>query len=164
MLIFILLLLFFICHFSLFKFFLTSSLTLPWPIARFLDHFELSAQPITEWFVTLSFFNHSLIFLPQALQFWVGIFYPQAFFTLHSFPTFWYNLFLSRFHWQPVVAFLKFARLHTDPWNTDPAVCLIHSNPQSSIHLKFVFINVIIAKVLLVVKTLIKKYIDQQPN
>ena len=39
-----------------------------------------------------------------------------------------------------------------------PSVCLIHSNPQSFIHLKFVFIHVNIAKVLLVVKTLIKKY------
>ena len=38
-----------------------------------------------------------------------------------------------------------------------PSVCLIHSNPQSFIHLKFVFIHVNIAKVLLVVKTLIKK-------
>ena len=28
--------------------------------------------------------------LPQALRFWVGIFYPQAFFTLLSFPTFWH--------------------------------------------------------------------------
>ena len=39
-----------------------------------------------------------------------------------------------------------------------PSVCLIHSNPQSFIHLKFVFIHVNIAKVLLVVKTLMKKY------
>ena len=38
----------------------------------------------------------------------------------------------------------------------DPSVCLIHSNPQSFIHLKLVFIHVNIAKVLLVVKTLIK--------
>ena len=38
-----------------------------------------------------------------------------------------------------------------------PSVCLIHSNPQSSIHLNFVFMHVSIAKVLLVVKTLIKK-------
>ena len=37
-----------------------------------------------------------------------------------------------------------------------PSVCLIHSNPQSFIHLKSVFIHVNIAKVLLVVKTLIK--------
>ena len=33
-------------------------------------------------------FNHSVIFLPRALRFWVGIFYPQVFFTLHSFPAF----------------------------------------------------------------------------
>ena len=29
-----------------------------------------------------------LFHLPRALRFWVGIFYPQAFFTLCSFPTF----------------------------------------------------------------------------
>ena len=40
-----------------------------------------------------------------------------------------------------------------------PSVCLIHSN----IHLKSVFMHVNIAKVLLVVKTLIKN-IDQQPH
>ena len=54
-----------------------------------------------------------------------------------------------------------------------PSVCLIHSNPQSFIHLKFVFINVNIAKVLLVMKTLIRsaatlfsnhENIKQQPN
>ena len=39
-----------------------------------------------------------------------------------------------------------------------PSVCLIHSNPQSFIHLKFVCIHVNIAKVVIVVKTLIKKY------
>ena len=44
-----------------------------------------------------------------------------------------------------------------------PSVCLIDSNPQYSMHLKFVFIHVNIAKFLLVVKTSIK-YIDQQPN
>ena len=37
-----------------------------------------------------------------------------------------------------------------------PSVCLIHSNPQSSIHLNFVFMHINIAKVLLVVKTLIR--------
>ena len=28
--------------------------------------------------------------LPRALWFWPGVFYPQAFFNLHSFPTFWH--------------------------------------------------------------------------
>ena len=48
-------------------------------------------------------FNHSVIFLPRALRFWVGICYPQAFFTLCSFPTFWHNLLLSRLPWEPAV-------------------------------------------------------------
>ena len=63
----------------------------------FWTRFGLSAQPIAEWFVTLSFFNHSVIFLPRALRFWVGIFYPQALFTLCSFPTF---LSCSQHIWQ----------------------------------------------------------------
>ena len=54
-----------------------------------------------------------------------------------------------------------------------PSVCLIHSNPQSFMYLKFVFIHVNIAKVLLVVKTLIRsaatlfsghENIKRQPN
>ena len=62
-----------------------------------------------------------LFHLPRVLPFWVGIFYPQAFFTLHSFPTFWHNLLLSRFHWEPAATFSKVAGLHTDPRNTNPA-------------------------------------------
>ena len=38
-----------------------------------------------------------------------------------TFPTFWHNLLLSRFYWEPAVTFLKVAGLHTDPRNTDPA-------------------------------------------
>ena len=33
-------------------------------------------------------FTFTFSFLPRALRFWAGIFYPQTFFTLHSFPTF----------------------------------------------------------------------------
>ena len=51
-----------------------------------------------------------------------GVFYlmllPNIFGT---FPTFWHNLLLSKFHWEPAVTFLKVAGLHTDPRNTDPA-------------------------------------------
>ena len=88
-----------------------------------------------------------LFHLQRGLRFWVGIFYPQAFFTSRSFPTFlaahpnifgafptfWHNLLLSRLQWEPAVTFLKVAGLHNHPWNTDPAlsVCLIHSNSQS---------------------------------
>ena len=59
-------------------------LNVPWTIAGvFTPHFILSAQPITEWFATLSFFDHSI--LPRALRPWMGIFYPHAFSTLRSF-------------------------------------------------------------------------------
>ena len=54
-----------------------------------------------------------------------------------------------------------------------PSVCFICSNPESFVHLKFVFIHVNMAKVLLVVKTWIRsiatlfsshEIIKQQPN
>ena len=49
----------------------------------FYTHFILSAhcRVIHGTFI----FNFSGIFLPRALRFWVGVFYPQAFFTLRSF-------------------------------------------------------------------------------
>ena len=37
----------------------------------------------------------SITALPQALRFWAGVFDSQAFFTLHSFPTFW-NIFVTQ--------------------------------------------------------------------
>ena len=72
----------------------------------FYTHFILSAQFITEWFTALSFFHFpgpSFTVLPCALRFWVGIFYPQAFFTLCSFPHFCHNLLLSRPLWESAV-------------------------------------------------------------
>ena len=107
-----------------------------------------------------------LFHLPRVLRFWVGIFYPQAFFTLHSFMTFWH---IPDILAQP--AFIKVSlgagsyfleSCRASYWSLKhrpgPSVCLIHSNPQSFIHLKFVFIHVNIANVLLVVKALLKKY------
>ena len=44
------------------------------------------------------------------------------------------------------------------------SVCLIHSNPQSFIHLKFAFIHVNIAKVFTCDENFDKKNIDQQPH
>ena len=90
MLIFILLLLlFFICWCSSFTFlFQDHSSPFRGLSPGFQTHFVLSDQPIAERFATLLFFNHSVMFLPRALRLWVGIFYPQAFFTLCSFPTF----------------------------------------------------------------------------
>ena len=55
-------------------FFSTSSLTLPWTIARFLHPFY-NFSPAHRRVVCSTFvFNNSIIFLPRALRFWVGIF------------------------------------------------------------------------------------------
>ena len=106
-------------------------------------------------------FDYSI--LPRALRPWVGIFYPQAFFTLCSFT----HIVTCVCQGFPGSRQFFFEVCRTSYWSSKhrpgPSVCLIHSNPQSFIHLKFVFIHVNIAKVLLVVKTLIKN-IDQQPH
>ena len=129
-----------------------------------------------------SYFRLPFLFhLPRVLRFWVGIFYPKVFFTLHSFPTFWH---IPNILAQP--AFIKVSlgtgsycleSCRVSYWSSKhrpgPSVCLIHSNPRSSIHLSFVFKHVNITKVLLVVKTLIRsaatlfsshENIKQQPN
>ena len=87
----------------------------------FYTHFVLSAQPIAEWFWHFHFqpFQDLLsTVLPRVLRFLVGIFYPQVFFTLRSFtdilPTF-IKASLGAGSYS-----LKFAGLHTVPWNTDP--------------------------------------------
>ena len=83
----------------------------------------------------------------------LAFFYPQAFFTLCSFPTFLAQPAFIKVSLGAGSYFLEICR--TSYWSSKhrpgPSVCLIHSNPQSFIHL------------LLVVKTLIKN-IDQQPN
>ena len=90
-------------------FFSTSSLALPWTLTRFLHPF-FTFSPAHRRVIRDTFiFSHSVIFLPRVLRFWVGIFYPQPFFTLRSFPTF-----LAK------PAFIK-AGLHTDPRNTASA-------------------------------------------
>ena len=150
-------------------FFSTSSLTLPWTIARFLDPFctfsPAHRRVIRDTFI----FNHSVIFLPRALRFWVGIFYLELLPDIFGTTCFYQGFPGSR------QLFLEICR--ASYWSSKhrpgPSVCLIHSNPQSFIHLKFVFMHVNIAKVLLVVKTLIRsaatlfsshENIKQQPN
>ena len=97
----------------------------------------------------LSFLFH----LPHIRQFWVGIFHPQAFFTFMLLS----NIFGTTCIYQGLPRswqfFLEVCR--TLYWSLKhspgPSVCLIHSNPQSFIHFKFVFIHVNITKALLVV-------------
>ena len=62
-----------------------------------------------------------LFHLPRTLRFWVGIFYPQAFFTLRSFLIFLAQPAFITASLGASSYSLKFAGLHTDPQNTDPA-------------------------------------------
>ena len=158
MLIFILLLLFFICQCSSFTFsFQHHPSHLHGLSLSFYTHFVLSAQPITEWFVTLSF--STILFS----SYHKGYGFEWAFFTHRRFLPYtpsqhlWHSLLLSRLRWELAVIL----------WNLQgfiliietqarPICLLIHSNPQSFIHLQFVFIHVNNWKVLLVVKTLIR--------
>ena len=155
--------------------------TLPWLLRPVKVSASSELDP--DYFRLLFLFH-----LPRALRFWVHIFYPQAFFTLRSFPTF---LAHSQHFWhipdilaQPAFTkvspgvgsyFLEscMASYWFSKHRPGKSVCLIHSNPQSFMHLKSVFIHVNIANVLLVVKTLIRsaairfssnENIKQQPN
>ena len=143
------------CSFHCFS---TSSLTLPWTIARFLHPFctfsPAHRRVIRDTFI----FNHSVIFLPRALRFWAGIFYPQAFFTLRSFPTFLAKPAFIKASLGAGSYSLKFAGLHTDPRNTGSAHLFVWFTViHNLLHSLNLYLHVNIAKVLLVVKTLKKK-------
>ena len=155
-------------------FFSTSSLNLLWIIiARFLDPFCTFSQahcrvihgnfifwPFHYLLIVSAMILSGHCFLPT------GIFYLTLLSDIFgTFPTFWHNLLLLWFYWQPAVTFLKVAVLHTDPWSTSLAhllvwFTLIHN---LSYILNFYLCMSILQKFLLVVKTLIKN-IDQQPN
>ena len=106
----------------------------------FYTHFILSAEPIAEWSrAILSFFDHSVIFLPRALQSWVDTFYPQVFFTLRSFT----NILNCVYQGFPGSQqfFLEVCRAPywSSKHRANPSVCLIHSNPQSIYSKRFSF-------------------------
>ena len=68
-----------------------------------------------------TFICSTILFLPRALRPWVGIFYPQAFYTLGSFPTSLAQPAFIKASLGAGSSSLKFAGLHTDLRNTDPA-------------------------------------------
>ena len=133
-----------VLHLSLFFihiYFSTSSLTLRWTIARFLHPFYTFSLAHRRVIRDTFIFNHSIIFLPQALPFWVGVFYPQGFFTLSSFTgifdsTYVYygfpgsRQFFLDVHW---------ASYWSSKHRPSPSVCLIHSNPHTSHSERFSF-------------------------
>ena len=113
-----------VLHLSMFFihiFFSTSSLTVPWTIARFLHSFCTFSPAHRRVIHDTFIFNHFVIFLPLALRFWVGIFYPQAFFTLPYFSTFLAQPAFIKTSLGAGSYSLKFAGFHTDPQKTDPA-------------------------------------------
>ena len=80
-----------VVHLSMFFihiFFSTLSFTLLWTITRFLHSFCTFSPAHCRVICGNFIFNHSVIFLLRALLFGVGIFYPQANFTVRSLLTF----------------------------------------------------------------------------
>ena len=71
--------------------FSTSSLALPWAIARFLHLFYIFSpahrRVIRDTF-SLTFLDSSVTVLPRVLRIWENVFSSPVFFTLHSFPNF----------------------------------------------------------------------------
>ena len=175
LLVIFILLLFFICCFSSFTFFFRHHPSPFCGLSRgFYAHFVLSARPIAEWFATLSFSTIPLSSYCERYSFeWAFLTHSVFYLTLLR------NIFGATCFYQgfPGSRQLYLETCWASYWSSkhrsSPSVCLIHSNPQSFIHLKFVFIHVNIAKVLLVVKTLIRsaatlfsshENIKQQPN
>ena len=138
---------FFILHFvvvlHLLMFFIhicfsTSSLTLLWTIAGFLHPFHTFSPAHRRVICDTFIFNHSVIFLPRALRFWVGPFLPTGAF-LPNASSLTFYLRLSRPPWEPAVlpwsfqGFILILKTQTRP------ICLIHSNPQSLYLERFIF-------------------------
>ena len=98
--------------------FSTSSLILPWAIARFLHQFytfnPVHRKVIRDTFI-LTFLNLFVTVLPRALRFWPDVFYP-----CRSFRTFLTQPAFSKTSLEARSSSLKFAGLHADPRNTDP--------------------------------------------
>ena len=149
------LLLFFICRFSSFRFQATL------PCHRHSTLYSQAHEGLHQLWalprLLLIAFSFSSTVSAMALS---GHFLPTDIFYLTLLHRH-FNLRLSKHPWEPEF-FLEVCR--ASYWSlkhrSGPSVCLIHSNPQSFLHplYKFVFIHVNIAKVLLVVKTLMKKY------
>ena len=136
---FIFLLLFLICRFSSFTF---SFQHHPSPFrglsSGFYTYFVLSAQPIAEWFATLSFSTIPLSPFRERYGLEWTFFTHRCFFTLHFFTNISPEFITASLG--AGSSSLKSAGLHTDPRNsTGPSVCLVHSNAQSSYSERFIF-------------------------
>ena len=127
----LILLLFFTCRCSSFTFSFRHHSSLFRGLSPgFYTHFILSAQPIAEWSVILSF---STFPWSWALRFWVGVFYPQVFFIL---PTFLTQPDFIKDSLGAGSSSLKFAGLHTDPENTGRAHLFVWFTVIHKLHIQ----------------------------
>ena len=126
----------FCCHLSIFFIHILVFDIIPHPSVGFYTHFIISAQPIAEWFATLSFstipsssyrehYGFELAFLLT------GIFLPYA-----PSPTFMTQPTFIKASLGGGSFSLKFAGLHTDPWNTDLAHLFVWF---TVIHKRFIY-------------------------
>ena len=109
-----------------------------------------------------TFICSTILFLPRALRPWVGMFYPQAFFTLRSFPTFLAQPAFIKASLGAGSSSLEFAGLHTDLENTGPAHLFVWFTViRNSFYILNLYLYMsVLQKFLLVVKNLLKN-IDQ---
>ena len=99
---------------------------------RFNTHFILSAQPITEWFVTLSFFNHSINLFAASTTTLSGHFLPTGVFHFtvrHRH----FNLHLSRLPWEPAVL----------PWGLQGFILILGTHTSYSKRFSFKFYHIL---------------------
>ena len=117
--------------------FSTSSLTLSWTIAGFLHPFYIFIPAhcrVNRNTFILTFPRSSFTVLPQALQFWVDISYPHVFFTLCSFTDILPAL--TKTSLGAGSSSLKFAGLHADLRNTDPAHLFVWFTAIHNLHIQ----------------------------
>ena len=123
-------------------------------LPAFYTHFILSAH---SWRFHFQPFRYLLTASATVLSghFWsTGVFYLTLILNIFGTSCFYQGLPGSRQFFLEVCRASYWSLKHIP----GPSVCLIHSNLQSFIHLKFVFVHANIAKVLLLVKTLIKNF------
>ena len=118
-------------------YFLTSSLTLPCAIAGFLHPFYTFSPAPCRVIRGTFIFNHSVIFLPRALRFWVG----TGVFDLTLLPEILAQPAFIKVSLGAGSYFLEIFR--ASYWSSKhrpgPSVCLIHSNLKSSYSERFSF-------------------------
>ena len=135
-------------------FFSTSSLTLPWTIARFLDPF-CTFSPAHSRVIRVTFiFRPFHYLLTASVTVLSGHFLPTGVFLPYP-PSqlFWHipDIFAQPAFIKVLLGtgsyFLESCRTSygSSKHKPGPSICLIHSNPQSFRHLKFLFMHVNIA-------------------